>query len=147
MKRSPMTRTAPRPAAEWTGDTLPTARAQPLRIADTRARLTVPLPKNPPLRSEPYRRWVAAQPCAHCGRAGPSQAAHSDTGKGVGIKSCDSTAIPLCADGHGRQGCHAVFGASGLLGRVHRRHLESTYVQSVQDRAKEEGAWPKGWTI
>lgn len=45
-----MTRTTPRPAAEWTGDTLPTARAQPLRIADTRARLTVPIKAHTPER-------------------------------------------------------------------------------------------------
>lgn len=40
----------PRLAAEWTGDTLPTPRPQALRIADTRARLTVPIKAHTPER-------------------------------------------------------------------------------------------------
>lgn len=145
MKRSPMTRTAPRPASEWTGDTLPTPRPQALRIADTRARLTVPLPKRPPLRSEPYRRWVASQPCAHCGRAGPSQAAHSDESKGLGIKSCDSGIFALCADAPIRRGCHSMIGASGAFSRTQRRILELNYAERTQHEALAAGVWPAGW--
>ncbi len=75
-----------------------------LRMADGRARLTVQVPKDPPLRSEPYRRYVASLPCAHCGRAGPSQCAHADEGKGLSLKASDRTCFPLCADGPSRRG-------------------------------------------
>ena len=136
---------APRQATQYTGAG-PTPRAAACVIADTKARLVVPLPKSEPYRSEPYRRWVASLQCIHCGRDGISQAAHSDTGKGMGIKSCDSTCIPLCADLVGRSGCHSMFGARGLLSQSHRRHLEHAYTLAVQKRAADEGHWPHGWT-
>ena len=148
MKRSPMTRTTPRLPAEWTGDTLPTARAQPLRIADTRARLTVPIPKRKYLRSESYRRWVASLPCAHCKRAGPSQAAHSDAGadgKGMQIKACDSSIFPLCPDGLGRNGCHTMLGATGTFTRSQQQTLAAQYARATRTRAVEVGSWPAGW--
>ena len=135
---------APRPATQYTGSG-PTPRTVPCAIADTKARMVVPLPKAEPYRSEPYRRWVASLPCIHCGREGISQAAHSDTGKGMSIKSCDSTCIPLCADIPGRWGCHQMFGASGDMIQAHRRHLETAYMLAVQKRAKAEGKWPAGW--
>ena len=136
---------APRQATQYTGAN-PTPRSAACVIADTKARLVVPLPKAEPYRSEPYRRYVASLPCIHCGREGISQAAHSDTGKGMGIKSCDSTCIPLCADLVGRRGCHSIMGASGMLTRHQRRHVETAYVLAVQKRAAEEGHWPHGWT-
>lgn len=136
---------APRKATQYTGANPSSPRAPAERIIDGKARMVVPLPKVAPLRSEPYRRWVASLACIHCGREGLSQAAHSDTGKGIGIKSCDSTVVPLCADGPARHGCHSIFGASGRLSRAQRRRLESTYVRAVQERAEEEGKWPKDW--
>lgn len=42
-------------------------------------------------------------PCVECGRAAPSQAAHSNFskhGKGRGIKADDKYTISLCADCH-----------------------------------------------
>lgn len=42
-------------------------------------------------------------PCCECGRAAPSQAAHSnfgEHGKGRGIKADDKYTISLCADCH-----------------------------------------------
>ena len=45
-----------------------------------------PIPKAAPVRSEAYRRIVAAMPCIHCGIAGYSQHAHANAGKGKGMK-------------------------------------------------------------
>lgn len=117
----------------------------PLRVADQRARLVVPLPKDMPKRSEPYLRWVASLECAHCQRAGPSQAAHADQGKGLAIKACDSTVFPLCADRPGELGCHSLMGASGKLSRAARRALEVKYGANTVARADAEGALPSAW--
>jgi hypothetical protein len=147
VKRSPMARGKGFARAEWTPP--PKAPLVPLtrevRISDGKARASVALPKHPPLRSEPYRRWVASLACAHCGRAGPSQCAHGDEGKGMAIKAGDETCFPLCADGPGRRGCHSLIGASGLFTRDQRRMLERTYAAFTRADAKESGAWPKAW--
>ena len=42
--------------------------------------------KAAPVRSEAYRRAVASLPCINCGVPGHSQCAHSNSGKGAGIK-------------------------------------------------------------
>ena len=43
-------------------------------------------PKDLPIRSQAYLRLVAQLPCKHCGIWGHSQAAHANTGKGMGTK-------------------------------------------------------------
>lgn len=88
------------------------------------------------MRSEKYRRLVAALPCAHCGKPGPSQCAHGDEGKGMGIKASDETCFPLCADTPGRQGCHTLIGATGHYPREARRALESTYAAWTREQLK-----------
>ncbi len=94
---------------------------------------SAPRPKDAPLRSEAYRRLVAALPCAHCGRPGPSQCAHSDSaGKGMGMKSTDLSCWPACADGPGRVGCHTLIGASGVFTRSQRAELEARYAQQTR---------------
>ena len=123
-----------KPAArvkQWDGPT-PTPRAAPERIADHKARMVVPLPKDNPLRSEAYRRAVAELPCAHCRRPGPSQCAHGDAGKGMGIKSSDLTCFPACADSPGRRGCHSLIGASGQFTRAQRTALETRYAAETR---------------
>jgi hypothetical protein len=111
----------------------------------TKARLTVQVPKDAAKRSGRYLRWVASLPCAHCGRDGPSQAAHSDEGKGMGIKAGDNLTYPLCADGMGRQGCHSLIGMSGKFSRERRRNLESLYVGQTAAAALLAGTWPEEW--
>ena len=56
----------------------------------------VQVPKDAPVRSEAYRRAVASLPCAICGVPGYSQCAHSNSGKGAGIKASDLDSFPLC---------------------------------------------------
>jgi len=53
-----------------------------------------------------FRRWIASQPCMMCGQCFISQAAHIQKG-GMGIKGCDSSCRPLCADTIQGQGCHS----------------------------------------
>lgn len=90
------------------------------------------IPKTKYVRSEAYRRRVAELPCAHCGKPGPSQCAHADEGKGLGIKSSDESCFPLCADSVGRRGCHSLIGASGMFSREQRRYLESKYAEQTR---------------
>lgn len=111
----------------------PRPREAAVRVNDGRARMVVQVPKAKAWRSEEYRRLVASLPCAHCGRPGPSQAAHADSaGKGMGIKSPDSELMPLCADSPGRMGCHQLISGSGLFTKEHRRILERQYVQATK---------------
>lgn len=133
---------------QWTAPELPGPRVplQPLRVADGKARAIVILPKTEPKRSEAYRRYVASKPCAHCRRAGPSQCAHGDEGKGMGIKASDETCFPLCSDAPGRQGCHSMIGASGKFTRDQRRTLERNYGEDTKMQAISDGQWPEAWT-
>ena len=70
---------------------------------------TAPVEKEPPLRSEAYRRAVASLPCIHCGIEGYSQHAHENAGKGKSMKADDRCAMPLCCTRPGIEGCHAAF--------------------------------------
>lgn len=115
-----------------------------LQRQDGRARLTVPVPrpKEGPVRDESYRRLVASWDCIQCGKAGPSQFAHSDEGKGMGIKSCDLTGYPACADAPGRPGCHSVIGSQGMYTQAQRRRLEAGYAETTRRRAASMGKLP-----
>lgn len=114
----------------------PTAPREPhpaaLRPLGPSTKHVEPIPKQPPYRSEAYRRLVAALACAHCRRPGPSQCAHGDEGKGLAMKSSDLTCFPLCADEPGRRGCHSMIGASGMFTREQRRALEQTYAAQTR---------------
>lgn len=147
LRRTPFKRPVPPPSLArvkvWEGK-LPTPRAP--AVCGLARVLVVPLPKEKPLRSRPYRMWVASLACAHCERAGPSQCAHSDgAGKGTGIKSSDAFCFPLCADAPGYLGCHSRIGASGEFGQGGRRGLEELYATITQKVARHTGNWPKDW--
>lgn len=71
--------------------------------------------------------WLRTQPCAHCGRAGETQAAHVRrlaNGAGIGIKPPYS-AIPLCGEHHQAQHQHgeSVLGGKEWFDRQRGRHL------------------------
>jgi len=129
-------------------------KSMPERIPPVYARLTVPvryasfdevviLPKEPPLRSEKYRRAVAALPCIRCGVEGYSQAAHADQGKAMQFKSDDRTCYPACASRPGVRGCHDIIGASGAIPQAMRRELEKEYAASTRKTLHALGKWPK----
>ena len=101
--------------------------------------------KSAPLRSEAYRRAVAAMPCVHCGIAGHSQHAHANDGKGMGTKTDDRTGFPLCAARPGVEGCHAAFDQYRLLAGGRDGHAAAGERWAAQTRAAVEraGKWPE----
>ena len=104
--------------------------------------------KAAPVRSEAYRRAVASLPCINCGVPGHSQCAHSNSGKGAGIKASDLDSFPLCtvhpgADGRLVQGCHENFDQGALFTKAVRRELEPVWAADTQRRILAMGLWPK----
>jgi hypothetical protein len=96
-------------------------------------------PKAHIVRSESYRRFVAAQPCFGCGREGASQCAHANAGKGLGMKVSDLESFPLCGPRGMQMGCHQQLDLSIELTRDERRVLERRYVERMQALAKAAG--------
>lgn len=99
--------------------------------------------KSAPVRNEEYRRAVATLPCAICGVHGYSQAAHANTGKGMGTKACDSTLFPACCDRPGVRGCHALLDQGALFPKHVRRELEPVWAADTRRKVQELGMWPK----
>lgn len=60
--------------------------------------------KQPPIRSEKHRRFIASLPCIICGNT-DVQCAHirRRQGGGMGLKPCDSKCVPLCITCHKNQ--------------------------------------------
>ena len=103
-----------------------------------------PAPKAPePVESERYRRLVAMFACKFCGIAGHSQAAHPNTGKGMGTKTDDRLCFPLCADRPGQRGCHSLFDQDALLGKEARRAIEPAWGADTRRQINAMGLWPK----
>lgn len=100
------------------------------------------VPKDEPVRSEPYRRLVAALPCKVCGIVGSSQAAHPNTGKGAGLKTDDRLCFPLCCDRPGVQGCHAKFDQHAWFTRAARREIEPSWGADTRRQITAMGQWP-----
>lgn len=93
-------------------------------------------PKEPTLlRSEEHRRNVAALGCVMCGRAGPSQCAHINLGKGMALKACDSVTFPACPE------CHRHHDQGGMS-RDQRRVLEWHYVDHTRAELLKRNLWP-----
>jgi hypothetical protein len=111
-------------------------------VADDRANCR---PKENAVRSEEYRRLVAALPCAHCGIHGISQHAHENEQKGKSLKLDDRRAMPLCADQPGREGCHKKFDEYRLLlgGRGAHVAMGNYWAERTRAVIIEAGKWPK----
>jgi len=144
MKRSGFARPAPR-VKQYTGTNASAPRA-PLprmsllgRVFDE---LVVPILKSEPMRSEEYRRLVAALPCVACGIVGHSQAAHPNTGKGAGTKTDDRLCFPLCADRPSVRGCHSQFDQGALFSKIARREIEPAWGADTRRRIEAMGQWP-----
>ena len=104
--------------------------------------------KAAPVRSEAYRRAVASLPCINCGVPGYSQCAHSNSGKGAGIKASDLDSFPLCTvhpgpDGTLVQGCHERFDQGALFSKLVRRDLEPAWIADTQRKIFSMGLWPQ----
>ena len=117
--------------------------ARPANYASAAARAPA-RSKSTPLRSEAYRRAVAALPCIHCGIAGHSQHAHANAGKGLGLKTDDRAGFPLCAPRPGIEGCHARFDQYRLLPGGRDAHVAAGRAWGARTRAAVEkaGKWP-----
>lgn len=100
-------------------------------------------PKYTPIRSKAYLRLVAQLPCLHCGVWGHSQAAHANTGKGMGTKACDLQTFPLCADRPGQRGCHSYFDSGALFSKEQRRMHECRWVAETQALLLQRAVVPK----
>lgn len=120
------------------------ARPRASVVATITALAAAPIVKDNPLRSEAYRRAVAGQACAHCGVHGFSQHAHSNEGKGAGIKTDDRTGVPLCGPRPGIEGCHAAFDQYRLLpgGREAHRAAARTWAANTRAEILRQGLWP-----
>lgn len=97
-------------------------------------------PKFDYLRSEAYRRFVAAQPCLVCKLEGHTQAAHPNSakyGKGRSIKASDAFVFPLCF-AH-----HAMHDMCYEMTKAERDDLEDSYVARMQALAFSAG-WLDG---
>lgn len=91
------------------------------------------------MRSESYRRYVASKPCFSCGIEGYSQVAHPNNGKGMGMKTSDLDAFPLCAPHWGLPGCHWQLDNSWDMTKAQRRELEEAYTARMQEEARRDG--------
>lgn len=108
------------------------------------------VPKDAPTRDADYRRLVAALPCIACGAVGRSQAAHPNTGKGMGMKADDRLCFPLCADAPGVVGCHTRFDQGAMFTKDERREIEprwgretaSLLGRGIDGDGSESGARP-----
>lgn len=105
----------------------------------------VSVAKENPLRSEAYRRLVAAMPCAHCLKPHRSQHAHENDGKGKAQKLDDRRGMPLCADEPGQVGCHTRFDRYQLIPGGRPAHVALGKKLAAQTRAAvlASGKWPK----
>lgn len=96
-----------------------------------------------PVEHSGYRRLVAMLPCIMCGISGHSQAAHPNTGKGMGTKTDDRLCFPLCAPRPGIPGCHSRFDQGALLTKEERRNAEPEFGRRTRAVIDSVGLWPE----
>ena len=101
-----------------------------------------PQAKDAPVRSEAYRRLVAAMPCKACGVQGYSQAAHPNSGKGLGIKTSDLDCFALCCDRPGVLGCHCLFDNYQMGGKRAQALMEQAWAADTRAQINALGLWP-----
>lgn len=88
------------------------------------------------LRSPRHRRFVASLPCVNCGIEGMTQAAHTNFGKGLGMKACDSQLMALCVN------CHREHDQGGIFGsKFERWQKEVILLQKTRSDLQNRGLW------
>lgn len=93
-------------------------------------------------RNEKLLAVVRQLPCAHCGIAGRTQAAHSNQlrfGKGRGIKGSDAAIMALCAPNYGAVGCHAELDQGSKMTKLERYQFEYEHIALTLIALIEEG--------
>lgn len=86
-------------------------------------------------RSEKHRRAVADLDCIICDRYGPSQAAHVNFGKGMGLKASDALIFPACPT------CHTNHDQGGIS-KTDRWLIEWEYVDATRALMIRKNLWP-----
>ena len=99
-------------------------------------------PKSSPVRSEAYRRLVAARPCIACGIEGYSQAAHAPP-SGRGIKESDLETFPLCCVRPGVVGCHVEFDRWRMFPRDQAVEVGLRWAAETRALIKSHGMFPR----
>lgn len=99
------------------------------------------IPKEDAVRSEAYRRLVAALPCKHCGIHGYSQAAHLPP-DGKGIKQDDRQIFALCCARVGIPGCHADYDQYRLFPRSAAMAVGLAWASDTRRQITAMGQWP-----
>ena len=107
------------------------------------SKAAAPIPKAAPVRSEAYRRAVAALPCIACGIQGYSQAAHLPP-EAKGMKQSDLLTFPLCCTRVGIPGCHQDYDQYRLFPRDAAMTVGRAWAADTQRRIQAMGLWPKG---
>lgn len=123
----------------------PAPQARPLVRRPSYAcnRVIVAVPKENPVRSEPYRRLVAAMPCKACGIHGFSQAAHVPP-DGRGIKQDDRQTFALCCTRPGEDGCHVRYDRWIMFPRAEAVEQGLRWAAETRQEIDEAGQWPAG---
>ena len=103
-----------------------------------------PVEKEELLRSEPYRRLVAAGACKSCSIEGYSQHAHENEGKGAGLKTDDRTCFPLCCDRPGVKGCHPRYDQYELYPKHAAAVVAEAWGADTRRRIEMMNLWPAG---
>ena len=101
----------------------------------------VTVPKENPVRSEPYRRLVAAGACKACGILGFSQAAHVPP-DGRGIKQDDRQTFALCCTRPGEDGCHVRYDRWIMFPRAEAVEQGLRWAQQTRQEIIAAGLWP-----
>lgn len=125
--------------AAWAGHIA--AQKAESRSSKAAAKPEVAHQKENAVRSEPYRRLVAARPCKNCGRQKRSQAAHVPP-DGKGIKVDDRETFPLCCDGPRYKGCHPKFDGYELFPRDQAVKQGKRWAAETRREIEAEGLWP-----
>lgn len=98
-------------------------------------------PKTEAVRSEAYRRLVAAMPCKACGIQGYSQAAHLPP-DGKGVKQDDRLIFPLCCVRVGIPGCHADFDQYRMFSHEAAMTVGMGWAMDTMRAVTAAGQWP-----
>ena len=99
-------------------------------------------PKTDAVRSEAYRRLVAAMPCKACGIQGHSQTAHLPP-DGKGVKQDDRLIFPLCCVRVGIPGCHADYDQYRMFTHEVALVVGMGWAMDTMQTVIAAGDWPK----
>lgn len=93
------------------------------------------LPKSNPWRSEKHRRLVASLDCVICGKHAPSQCAHANYGKGLGLKTSDALTFPACPS------CHSQHDQGAVWSKQERALKEWEYIDQTRANLLRRHLW------